>query len=520
MRKLTEGNKTKFAVFTLVIIVIMVVLTIFLFKVLEYDKEVYEIEKQNAIYDAKYEYINLSQDAVIEKKWTGKYYLTEQESNLSYELGNTAIAYDSIKNRLNLYGTFYEVALDGEVTKTNKHTEVKDMINSKIYKIEDRKYLLVAEDIQNETGTIQTKNYLIIVIDKSGNTLLLNNTMDVKTINVISLKTDAFVFDVANEKLLYEDKVIDLKKIIGSTNQYVEPEKKEEVVEEEEKPEDEEEDENTKLLKQLLAQNAANANAYNSTTINQGGATSIDIGNINQTNIQGTTIDNNQNSNNNSGNNNSNNNSSNSGNNNSNNNNTNNNNNQQKNVTKIVKSVSLRGITPGQTYLDVEYSVVDPENEYQVVYISISGGGYTDVISLDKSQNNYRIAGLQQNTDYSVAMGYRVIKNNATVEEITEDIINVKTLKVEGSLAITKITEKKIYFNVKLDASSSYDDAKIGIYVNGNKLDEQIKVNTAMALRESGWDSSIDITEETKGKVTLKLEDVKELDLTSSTQVY
>ena len=40
-----------------------------------------------------------------------------------------------------------------------------------------------------------------------------------------------------------------------------------------------------------------------------------------------------------------------------------------------------------------------------------------------------------------------------------------------------------------------------------------------MALRESGWDSSIEITEEINGKVTLKLEDVKELELTSSTQI-
>ena len=40
------------------------------------------------------------------------------------------------------------------------------------------------------------------------------------------INTQTFSFDVANEKLIYNEKEIDLKKIIGSTNQYIEPEEK------------------------------------------------------------------------------------------------------------------------------------------------------------------------------------------------------------------------------------------------------------------------------------------------------
>lgn len=550
VRKLTEGNKSKFAIFALVIVATIIVLTLVLVRVLTYDKEVYAIEKQKAIYDVNYEYINLTEDAVIEKKWTGKYYLTEHGTNLSYELGNTAIAFDPIRNRMNLYGSFYEVASDGSVSKTNRQTEVKDMTNPKLYKIEDRKYLLIADNIQNETGTIEAEKYLIIVIDKSGNTLLLNNTMNVKTINVVTLKTDAFLFDIANEKLIYENTTIDLKKIIGSTNQYVQTEKKKEnVLEEEEVNEDNQED-----LTPIIT-TAGNANSYTSTVINQGGATSVNIGSVTQPTIQNRIVNSNNNisngnssNNNNNNSNNSNNNSDNNVNSNSNNNNNGTDNNSQgnsktedttgsesndtskqnnnttentqvKNVTQIVKSASLRGVAPGETYIDVQYSIVDPNNEYQVVYLEVSGGGTKETISLDKSQSSYRIAGLKQNTDYSIAMGYREIKSDATVEEITEDVISVKTLKVTGSLDITKVTPKRLYFNLKLDANSSYSNAKIAVYVDDEE-EKTISVVANSALRENGWQSSIEFKEDMKGKkVTLKLVGVKEIELTTSTRM-
>ena len=162
---------------------------------------------------------------------------------------------------------------------------------------------------------------------------------------------------------------------------------------------------------------------------------------------------------------------------------------------------------------------MDPENEYQVVYVTINGGGSADIISLDKSKTNYRITGLKNNTEYKLELGYREIMSDSTIEEITEDIVNVKTLKLQGSLKITKITEKEIFFNLKIDPDSSYDDAKISIYINGNKQNDFIKVDTLQALQQTGWTNSITITEEMKGKITLSLEDVKELQLKASTEI-
>lgn len=484
MRNLSAGNKSRFAIFVVIIISIIAILLIFLSRALKFEKEEYEISKNAFIYDSNYEHIELNGDAVIAKKWTGKYYLTEPDTGLSYDLGTAAIAYDSIKNKVSLYGTFYEVALDGEVTKTNKNTEITDLRTSRLYKIEDRKYLVVANQIVTENGSIATENYLIVIIDKSGNTLLLNNEMDVKTINAIVLETDSFKFDVANEKLLYNDSKIDLTKIIGSTNEYVEIEKADK------------EDEET-------VQNGG-------TSINVGGSTSSSSSSS-IVNVGGTTVINpsgsstNQSTGSNSG-------SSSSG--------SSTIVDTEEKKETIKTSASLKSITPGTTYLDVNYTIVDPENKYQVVYLTVNGGGVVDTISLDKTNTYYRITGLTPNTDYTITLGYKEIKSDNTVEEVTEDVLNVRTEKLGGSFAITKVTPSKIYFNIKLDVNSEYDDAKIKVYINGIETEQTIEVNTSQAITSDGWTYSITRTEDMIGKITLKLTDVKNVDLSTSTQIY
>lgn len=486
MRKLTAGNKSRFAVFVILIISIIAILVIFLSKVLKFEKEEYEIDKNIFIYDKNYEYIDLTADAVIAKKWTGEYYLNEPETGLSYDLGPAVIAYDSLKNRITLYGTFFEVGLDGQVTKTKTKTDITDMQTPKLYKIEDRKYLLIAGEMVTENGTLTAENYLMIILDKSGNTLLLNNNIDVKTINAIILETSTFKFDVANEKLLYNESEIDLKKIIGSTNLYVEPE-------------EEPEEENTENGGTTINVGGSSANSSSSSIINIGGTTVINPGSGNDSSDNNNDDDDDEENNNNT---------------------TGGIITEDTNSTKVVKSASLRSIVPGTTYLDVNYLITDPENRYQVVYLTIEGGGMVDTISLDKTSSLYRITGLKPNTDYNVTLGYKEIKNDNTLEEVIEDVLNVRTAKLGGEFSITKVTPTKIYFNLKLDQNSEYDNATVKVLLDGNEIMEELKVNTEQAIKSEGWSSEIERTEDMIGKLTLKLDKVNNVELSISTQIY
>ena len=94
MRNLTAGNKSKFVMFTAVVICILTILCIAVILVLRTNKEEYSVANTVSIYDKDYNYIELASDAKISKKWTGNYYLKEDTSKKEYNLGNYAVSFD------------------------------------------------------------------------------------------------------------------------------------------------------------------------------------------------------------------------------------------------------------------------------------------------------------------------------------------------------------------------------------------------------------------------------------------
>ena len=118
----------------------------------------------------------------------------------------------------------YRIYMDGAVSKLSQNNTISRISEDQFYKLGDRKYMVVGNTIVNQTGALSTQNYLLILLDKAGNTYLLNNELNSKTINPMIIRTQTFEFDVANEKLIYQGNEIDLKKVIGSTKNYVEPE--------------------------------------------------------------------------------------------------------------------------------------------------------------------------------------------------------------------------------------------------------------------------------------------------------
>lgn len=227
MRSLKVGNENKFLVFAIVIIIIVVLLVVCLKQVLGTSKTIYTIAPDTFLYDIENNPIKTEEETIIEKKWDNNYYLKIGDKYTN--LGDQVITYDTKKESTNLYGKMYRVFADANVEKLNGYNEILDDNEDKIYKLDDRKYLIVGSVITNDIATLNTEKYLLVYLDKAGNTLLLNNELNLKTIKPITLKTKTFSFDVSNEKILVNKSEIDLKKIIGSTNEY--KEKEEPVVE-------------------------------------------------------------------------------------------------------------------------------------------------------------------------------------------------------------------------------------------------------------------------------------------------
>lgn len=459
MRALAAGNKKRFALFAIIIITIIILLITSLRLALKHEPEQYKIESNITLYDSDYVPIKTEEEATINKKWDGNYYLTLNNSKSTYNLNKKVVSFNEAKSKVTLYGEVFKVLFDGQVEKYVKDTEIKNNSGDQFYKIADRQYLLISDSIRNESGSISTSKYLYVIIDKSGNTLILNNQIYAKTINPIVLTTSSYKFDIANEKLIVGSNEIDLKKIIGSSNEYKEKEPEEEP---EENTNEDKEDSKDKVEHEQNNNNNGNQNS----NIQNGEGTSV--GNQN--------TQNNQNNNSNSGSNvqgggqsggitNSN-----------------------TNKTPLSKSVSLRGAIATSSYIDIEYAVQDPEHKYQTVYAFVEAVGYENMIALDKNATTYRLTDLEPNTEYKITLGYKQITADNEIEDQIEDVLSVRTTRINAKLDITKVLagKQKVYFNLKLDQNYAFDYAKVALYVDGMK-ESDVVVNLTEAVKQNGW---------------------------------
>lgn len=451
MRALAAGNKKRFALFAIIIITIIILLITSLRLALKHEPEQYKIESNITLYDSDYVPIKTEEEATINKRWDGNYYLTLNNSKSTYKLNKKVVSFNEKNSKVTLYGEVFKVLFDGQVEKYIKDTEIKNNSGDQFYKIADRQYLLISDSIKNDSGSISTSKYLYVIIDKSGNTLILNNEIYAKTINPIVLTTSSYKFDIANEKLLVGSNEIDLKKIIGSSNEYKEKEPEEDTNEDKEDSKDKVEHEQNN-----------NNNENQNSNIQNGEGTAV--GNQN--------TQNNQNNNSNSGSNvqgggitNSN-----------------------TNKTPLSKSVSLRGAIATSSYIDIEYAVQDPEHKYQTVYAFVEAVGYENMIALDKNATTYRLTDLEPNTEYKITLGYKQITADNEIEDQIEDVLSVRTTRINAKLDITKVLagKQKVYFNLKLDQNYAFDYAKVALYVDGMK-ESDLVVNLTEAVKQNGW---------------------------------
>lgn len=461
MRALAAGNKKRFALFAIIIIIIIILLITSLRLALKHEPEQYKIESNVTLYDSDYVPIKTEEEATINKKWDGNYYLTLNNSKSTYKLNKKVVSFNETKSKVTLYGEVFKVLFDGQVEKYVKDTEIKNNSGDQFYKIADRQYLLISDSIRNESGSISTSKYLYVIIDKSGNTLILNNQIYAKTINPIVLTTSSYKFDIANEKLLVGSNEIDLKKIIGSSNEYKEkePEEQEENTNETTKEDTEDEEDNKNNNNNNNNNNneniwGPNANMQNGEGSANGNQNNQD-GSVNTGGSigQGGGITN-----------------------------------SNTNKTPLAKSVSLRGAIATSSYIDIEYVVQDPENKYQTVYAFIEAVGYENMIALDKNATTYRLTDLEPNTEYKITLGYKQITADNEIEDQIEDVLSVRTTRINAKLDITKVLagKQKVYFNLKLDQNYSFDYAKVALYVDGMK-ESDIVVNLAEAVKQDGW---------------------------------
>jgi len=471
MRKLNLKNKLFIFIFSIIIlgIVFILIQSVRLSSKEKGLSSIYETSSNSVIYGEKTDIVNSSLGGQIKKNWNNNYYFTDINDE-STELGLRTIIYEKAIEKVYIFGESYSISENGDVVKNNDSLEINNTNSSSFYKIKDRQYLIVSNEIYNDDKTIYTNKYLIVTLDKQGNASLLNDVINVKTINPLKLTFDNYTFDIANEKLSINNSVIDLKLIDGSTNEYV-------------AKSDEKKVEEADMTEFITAYNKL-VNDFKKYVDNE----NLKSSSKNQV-VNNTIITNNV---------------------------TNKTTNNTKNVTaatnktNISKRVSLRGTVSYPTYIDVSYIVSDPEDKYQAVYLLVTGirNGEmtTEKIILDKYETKYRILNLEMKSEYSISLGYvETIVNNNTIElyDNIEDVINVRTTNCDAKITVEKISSGYVYFNFKMSEKYAIESGKIVLYSNGIKGDS-VDINYKAALSNDGFESKIKLDESTLYELRLE----------------
>jgi len=218
-RKYDLRNKKSFLVIIILAIAVICIFSLFIYKYSKASRIQYIIETGSIVQDVEKNFITIEEDALLKIRWNDNYYLMYQDNKIN--LGKKVIVYNTVTGQMNLYGTFYEIQEDGKIVDNKDETVLANTTSSKFYKIDDREYLLVDSTIVSTDRSIEANNYILVELDKLGNAKLSNNKLNLKTITPTVLVTSKYRFDIANEILNYGKYDIDLKKIIGSTNQYL-----------------------------------------------------------------------------------------------------------------------------------------------------------------------------------------------------------------------------------------------------------------------------------------------------------
>ena len=431
MRKYDKQNKRNFIIVAIICIIIISLFAFFIHKVIEIGKKEYEIGSNSVLYDHERNLITLDKPGLIKVKWSGAYYLIEDKEETL--LDKQVVVFNNATKDFNLYGTIYKINIDEKVETLKDETKVEDSVIPKFYKLADRKYLLIAPTIKSASKDFTAENYLIVELDKMGNATLYNNKVNVKTLKPTKLITNTYTFDIANEELDYAGTLINLKKIIGSTNLY--------------NGEDAKKDSSESTKDSKKSNNESSGSGQNNTsTNNNGNGTGGGTGNgIGSNTGSGTSQNASPSQNSSSG----------------------NANIEVDNRTFQDKNFSVIRNKIGTTSLSVDYQIYDPQDEYKSVYMEVTDASTNNMESyfLSKSATNILIRGLKPQTKYNIAYKYTYLSGGSLNSNTFNTSYSITTLLPNISILVSRLTSSEVVYSVVCDETSMLG-ANVNLYLD------------------------------------------------------
>lgn len=414
MRKYDMKNKRNIGIIIVISIIIVIMFSLVIKLFLSSDQKEYQIEKGSIVFDKDKTVIKIDNDAIIKTKWNNEYYLIYNDKN--YELGKTALSFNENTSEIKLYGKYYEITNDSEINITSDETIIKNSLLTKFYKLEDRKYLIIDKEIKSADSLLSTTDFLIVEIDRVGNATLTNHKVSLKTFSETTIVTSNYTFDIANEILTYGNDKIDLKKIIGSSNNY----KKEDLI-----PEDNTNEGNSSSNIVDNGQPTSDSNKGNGSS--NGGNTSVE---------------------------------------------------EIKKEAKNTSVISVTS-TSSKIIIDYVIYDPYSEYSSVVLEVMREGSSDVDVIYLNSKDTRYELSNnITPNTKYNLRFKYSYVDENNELVTNEFQNIDIITKKVNIDLKVTRTKSGEITYLITPDASYNITSATVIVSVNNNViLTKEVLIN-------------------------------------------
>lgn len=403
LRKYDLRNKRSFLIVGIIAIILIVIFSFFIYKFIKIGNVEYKLDSGTVIMDNNNDSMVLKENATLKMKWTGNYYLKFDDSKKEEVLSPNVISYDD--GKIHLYGKFFEVRNKDDIVITKDETKIDNISTPRFYKIEDRKYLLVSGSIISSDSQISANDFLLVELDKSGNAKLTNNKVNLKTISKTTLVTSTYEFDINNELLKFGDDTIDLKKIIGTSNQYKEDDSK--------------------------GSGDGTEDGTGDGTGNGGGNETgqTNTGNVVTPDSKGEVVNNKDNK--------------------------INNDNKPDDTKKPQATVtSVVGVTASYNNINANYVIYDPYNNYTSTFVEVrnSSGALIKKVNMSKSGNSVILDNLDYNSTYTLLFKYSYTENGEEkYNTYYEETVNTKSPKYYITLNKVSNISKTVSYNVNLD---------------------------------------------------------------------
>lgn len=218
MRKFNRKNTISFNAFGVLIIAVIVGLAVMTFVAASGGSETYTILEGSMVCDEEGRYLDAANGGEVSKGVNDHYFL--RADGKKKDLGRFALAYNTYSSSMMFFGKGYQLYSDGTVDDLNPGEVISNFGTTRLFKVDDRCYMMTGNKIESSDGSMNLKDFVLIRIGQNGGAKLINHEINKHVVNNILLHSDGVYFELNNELLYADGNLINLKEILGSTNQY------------------------------------------------------------------------------------------------------------------------------------------------------------------------------------------------------------------------------------------------------------------------------------------------------------